>query len=231
MRLRPSARAGPRCAAGAAVTPRDVAVFVPNLITYARAALLLGVPALDAASRPLAAAALYAASAALDGLDGAAARALGQATRFGAFADVAADNAGRALLWALAAANGGAPAALAALAPALEGLTFAASQAATSPEWKAQAFAAVQPSSFVAFLSRNAFRTPQGCALMAGLHFAPLALYLRPAAAAGGWAGAVWWRAALAALVAARLAAAALELWLLRRHAAALLHADAADRA
>lgn len=222
---------GSACLPCAVLRPRDVALWVPNLVTYARAALLLGVPALDAAQRPLAAAALYTAAAALDAVDGAAARALGQGSRFGAFADVAVDNAGRALLWALAAANGGAPAALAAAAPALEGLTFAATQAATSAEWKSAAFAAAPPSGLVAFLARNAFRTPQGVALMAGLHFAPLAMYLRPAAEAGGWASSSAWRMLVAGLLAARLAAAALELWLLRRHAGTLLQADAADRA
>jgi hypothetical protein len=76
---------------------------------------------------------------------------------------------------------------------------------------------AARPPRAVAWLSRGGFRTPQGLTLMAGLHFAPLALFLRPAAVAGGWAAAPAWRALLAALLAARGAAALVELWLLRQ--------------
>jgi CDP-diacylglycerol--inositol 3-phosphatidyltransferase len=208
-------------------TARDVALFVPNLLTYARAALLLGVP-VAAPSHPLTAAALYAAAAALDAADGAAARALGQASGYGAFLDVAVDNVARALMWALA-SGAGAPLAVAAL-PALEGLTFAATHAGAGAAWKADAFASAPPTGLVAWLSRDAFRTPQGVCLMAGLHFAPLALFLRPVAAAGGWAAAPAWRATLAALLTARAAAALVELWLLRRHLRAMLHRDAAAR-
>lgn len=211
-------------------TPRSVARALPNLITYARAALLLGLPLL-AQQHPLAASALYAASAALDAADGAAARALGLTSAFGAFIDVAVDNGGRALLWSLAVANGGAPASLAAFVPLLEGLCLAATHAehGAGAAWKKDAFGprrTVPP--LLAWLAADGLRAPQGKLLLASLHVLPLLVFLGPEAALRGWTEAPPWRALLAATAALRAAAAALELWVLREHLGRLLALDAA---
>ena len=56
----------------------------------------------QATGQPAAYAAGYAACALLDGLDGALARRLGQASAYGAFLDVAVDNISRSALWSLA---------------------------------------------------------------------------------------------------------------------------------
>ncbi len=207
---------------GRSVSPLDVALFVPNVICYARAALLLGVCA--SAAVPVRAAALYVVCFALDGVDGFAARSLHQSSSFGAFLDVAVDNAGRALMWALS----GAPAAAVAFFPALEGLALAATHARAGAAWKSVGFAAAPAS--VAWLMQRGFRTPQGAVLVAGLHFLPLALFLHHSGAAAAVQHTPAWRALLALLVLGRALALCAEVWVLAAHTGMMLRADAAER-
>jgi len=184
---------------------------------------------LFADQRPLIAGALYAASALLDAVDGAAARALGQSSAFGAFMDVAVDNGGRALLWCLAVANGGAAPSLAALTLLLEGLCLAATHAqhGAGAAWKSEAFGPGRcPPPLLAWLASDGLRAPQGQLLLTSLHVLPLLLFLGPAAAARG-VGPGSWRALLLLPAALRAAAAALELWVLVEHLGRLLALDA----
>jgi phosphatidylglycerophosphate synthase len=205
-----------------------VVFFAPNLVGYCRLALLVGVAAF--ASSPRLAVALYCLCFALDGVDGWAARRLGQETSFGAFLDVAVDNAGRALVWWMS----GSP--LAALVPALEGLTFAALQSTgpggaaapaaeradvlASATWKERAF--IGAPWLCRTLTANGFRTPQGALVIAGLHFLPAALYLRQQEGVEGRG----WTVLISLLAAGRAAAAYVELWVLQRHLRNLLKHD-----
>lgn len=81
-------------------TLAQVLLFVPNVIGYTRLALIVASfhsGCFD--KQPALFLGLYAANAALDGVDGAAARRLGQTSAFGAWLDVVVDNVGRSLLW------------------------------------------------------------------------------------------------------------------------------------
>ena len=93
------------------VTPRQVLLFVPNLIGYARVVLLLAALAVSL-SDPVLFLVFYAGSFLLDAADGYAARLLGQSSRFGAVLDMVTDRVAtnalvlllshlfpRALLW------------------------------------------------------------------------------------------------------------------------------------
>ena len=78
-------------------TPQAIALFVPNLIGYFRIASAL-VSYVLAFTHPVWFLALYTLSFALDAADGYAARALNQATRFGAILDMATDRAATSAL-------------------------------------------------------------------------------------------------------------------------------------
>jgi phosphatidylglycerophosphate synthase len=75
-----------------------VALYVPNVICYARIILAL-VGLWYSLSRPVVAVVLWAASAITDLLDGPLARALGQTSNFGVFLDITADNILRSCVW------------------------------------------------------------------------------------------------------------------------------------
>ena len=80
-----------------------VALYIPNLLGYARIALAFG-GLQFAVSDPVLAVALWIASALLDLFDGILARALRQTSRLGVFLDIAADNILRTVVWVAAAA-------------------------------------------------------------------------------------------------------------------------------
>jgi len=88
-------------ASPSSVCERDVFLFVPNVIGYAR--VVLGVAAFVAAGRGWADAfvGLYVGSFALDAVDGWAARLLGQASRFGGVLDMVTDRTATAALMLL----------------------------------------------------------------------------------------------------------------------------------
>jgi CDP-diacylglycerol--inositol 3-phosphatidyltransferase len=71
-------------------SPRNVWLFVPNLIGYARILLMLGCFAISKTS-PRTAVAMYLTSFLLDAADGYAARLLGQSSKFGAVLDMVTD--------------------------------------------------------------------------------------------------------------------------------------------
>jgi len=79
-----------------------VALYIPNLLGYARIALAFG-GLRFAASDPVWAVALWIGSAFLDLFDGILARALRQTSRLGVFLDIAADNILRTVVWVAAA--------------------------------------------------------------------------------------------------------------------------------
>jgi phosphatidylglycerophosphate synthase len=194
-------------------TPLRVALFVPNLVTYARLALL---PVLIATAGNLRLCSqVWLLFVALDGVDGWAARALRQSSSFGAFLDVAADNSGRALLWQLAsrARADRVTAALACVLPALEWLVFACTQASPDAAWKTSVFA--RAPAFVSWLVSCGLQSPQGFLIVSGLNLLPLALLLGAS------------RNLLAFLAFGRLLAACAELWVLSRHLRDLLERDA----
>lgn len=116
----------------------QILLLPPNLVAHVRLALLLAAACAGPSPASLL---LYAASIALDGVDGWLARRLGQETAFGALYDVALDNLTRGLLWAGAAHNGNTLVALCAgVCAALEGVTLACTHAVGGAAWKTGCF-------------------------------------------------------------------------------------------
>ena len=75
-----------------------VALYVPNLIGYARL-LLIAIALRFVGSDPARFVYIWAASCALDFVDGLAARRLGQCSRLGEVLDVVCDNVARSAMW------------------------------------------------------------------------------------------------------------------------------------
>jgi len=142
-----------------------VLLWAPNLIGYARLALLLAAFS-SYADRIEIFAALLAATAALDAVDGAAARKLDLCSAFGAFFDVAIDNLHRTLLWALLFPRGGAA------MGCFEWLTFACTHC-QGETWKADV---AQAPALVRGVMADGFKRPLGVLAMAGVWGLPHAL-------------------------------------------------------
>mmetsp|Transcript_146460 Transcript_146460/g.469884 ORF Transcript_146460/g.469884 Transcript_146460/m.469884 type:complete len:217 (-) Transcript_146460:93-743(-) len=201
---------------------RRVLLLWPNIVCYARVSLTLLAFALAASERasPWVVAGLYTLSMALDGLDGYLARALGQATEFGAALDVLVDNFSRAMMWSLAVA-----APWGTFPPFLEMLVFACTHAEGSVAWKTGCFAKAPAS--IAAVMRNGFKTPLGALTIAGLHFLPLWLWLSPRLSRGHFVASP---VLGATLVIGRLLAVSAELWVVFRHLGAVLERDVVAR-
>eukprot|EP00930_Biecheleria_cincta_P028687 TRINITY_DN20008_c0_g1_i1.p1 TRINITY_DN20008_c0_g1~~TRINITY_DN20008_c0_g1_i1.p1 ORF type:complete len:231 (+),score=30.75 TRINITY_DN20008_c0_g1_i1:30-695(+) len=209
--------------APAKLRPTDVLLLWPNVLCYIRAAMALGALSQAAVTeercRPLLVVLLYVLPMALDGVDGALARSLGQETEFGAALDVLVDTATRGGMWVIAFGVFGLP------VPLLEMLVFSCTHARGGAAWKTGCFAAAPR--YVTAVMRNGFRSVPGALTVAGLHFLPLWLWLVPrlpesfhAAPATG--------AVTALLLAGRLLGAVVELWVVVRHFEKILSEDAA---
>lgn len=167
----------------------DVLLFVPNLIGYGRLALVGLAVWLHAAERPVGCLTAYCANAALDLVDGWAARKLGQTSKFGEILDVVVDNIGRGVIWALVAATTTHRAlpAVCGLMATLESLTFAmahASSLVAQKNWKLQqlgtdevATSLEPPHPFVARIFANNFRNTLGTLAIGGTFFLPVHIY------------------------------------------------------
>ena len=153
--------------------------FMPNLIGYARLALLAYGLAV-AATSPMRFVVCWLASCALDAVDGPVARALKQTSRFGELLDVMVDNAARSAMWiAVATVRGPALLPLTVSVVSLEWLCFACTQLSAAMRgaghWKN--VQAADPPALVSAYFANNFRNPVGALGIAGLFGSPLALY------------------------------------------------------
>lgn len=119
---------------------QQVLLLPPNLVCHFR--LVLALFAAHAASTGSSglSVALFAASLALDAVDGWLARRLGQSTNFGAFLDVLVDIVTRGLLWCVAAGGHASLWPWAGALPALEGAVFACTHATGGAAWKTGCF-------------------------------------------------------------------------------------------
>ncbi|PNH11816.1 CDP-diacylglycerol--inositol 3-phosphatidyltransferase 1, partial [Tetrabaena socialis] len=189
--------------------------YIPNIIGYGRIALLVGSAGL-ASRYPQVALGAFLLNFALDGVDGAVARRLGQTSSFGAFLDVAVDVATRGLLWWSAPGGLGLPMLL------LEALTFVCTHAAAGEAWKSEANFSAAPG-WVQAVMANGFWSPAGVLAMAGLQGCPLWVWAQSCLPGTAWSSPLLG----AVLVPGRLLAAAVELWVMRRHMGFLLRGDA----
>eukprot|EP00053_Salpingoeca_punica_P009421 m.84424 g.84424 ORF g.84424 m.84424 type:complete len:218 (+) comp15019_c0_seq1:67-720(+) len=163
-----AATAAAASSASAPPTARQVLLYVPNLIGYARCILLLVGFSLTS---PLWFCILYCIQAILDGFDGVLARRLNQCSAFGAWFDVVIDNIGRACLWSRISPHF-------ALVGCVEWLTFLCHHASAGAAWKTDFGPAPV---FVQRVMANGFKTPLGVAAITGVHVLPIWLYFAPA--------------------------------------------------
>lgn len=200
----------------------QVLMLWPNVICYVRfliSMVAVGLAVSDAAATWIVAS-MYLFGMALDALDGAVARALGQQSEVGAVLDVLVDVVCRGSMWALS-INGP----LVICPVVLELVCFACTHAGGGQCWKTDCFAGAP--SYVTAVMRNGFRSPVGAVTMAGLHFLPLWLWLSfrlPAKTAitrcaVGLIGAI--------LIVGRMLAGAVEVWVIARYFNAILVRDA----
>jgi len=153
--------------------------YVPNLIGYARLALLAYGMA-SAATSPARFVCCWLVSCALDFADGWLARRLDQCSRFGELLDVVCDNAARSSMWMAACTTRG-PGLLPLCAgvASLEWLCFTATQVSAAMRgaghWKD--VRATDPPALVTAYFANNFVNPVGALGIAGLFGSPLFLY------------------------------------------------------
>jgi phosphatidylglycerophosphate synthase len=158
-----------------------VALYVPNLLCYARI-ILAFVGLYISSTLPVRAVTIWIVSASLDLFDGIIARWLGQTSRFGVFLDIAADNILRTCVWIAAASSSkeDTDLLLAAGFICLEWLTMLSTQLqATNSDgthWKTNAPRLVDHG-IVRAVFRNNFRNPMGTLCIFGLFSANLFLY------------------------------------------------------
>ena len=207
-----------------------VALYVPNVVGYARLALVVGAAAAPTFEGQLA---CYATCGLLDFVDGVLARALNQCSAFGALLDVVVDNTARAIAWHHAGRAWDVPAF--AFVPCVEWCVLAATHAEHGAQWRqkvAEDGTEAPPPAFVAAVMANGFKTPIGALAIAGLHVLPAALWcaapspaLPPSSPTSlGWLVALSRHpAVLAVLLVGRLLAFGVELHVLGRHAARVL--------
>ncbi|XP_028662877.1 uncharacterized protein si:ch1073-145m9.1 isoform X1 [Erpetoichthys calabaricus] len=143
----------------------EVFLYVPNIIGYFRIILLL--TSWGFLSYPQIFLPCYLWFVILDGLDGYAARYLGQVSEFGAWLDVAIDNLGRGMLWS-ALFQGGC------FISALEWCVFVCTHSSMGAEWKSRF---VSSPWWVHRVMANGFKTTLGAFVIAGLHLLPVWLY------------------------------------------------------
>eukprot|EP00850_Spirogloea_muscicola_P020613 SM000221S06951 [mRNA] locus=s221:118454:120155:- [translate_table: standard] len=183
-----------------------VLLYVPNVIDYARAAMMAVAFTFIGSKHPRVFAGLYLLCFFLDGVDGYAARLLKQVSSFGAFLDVALDCSIRTAMWA-SAIDG--PTSV--IVPCIEWLCFLATHSQGGSAWKTGCFTEAPP--WVSRVLQNGFRSPAGVLVISGLHFLPLWLWLRTFAPrsmlSAGWLGIV--------LVYGRVYCLAVELWTIGR--------------
>ncbi|XP_066551715.1 uncharacterized protein LOC136718016 isoform X2 [Amia ocellicauda] len=101
------------------------------------------------------------------GVDGWAARRLGQTSEFGAWLDVVIDNLGRGMLWSLLYEWGW-------LVVALEWCVFVCTHSTLGARWKSHAGPCP---SWVQAVMAKGFKTPMGAFAISGLHVLPVWLY------------------------------------------------------
>ncbi|KAM6932876.1 uncharacterized protein FYW49_001260 [Xenentodon cancila] len=186
----------------------QVLLYWPNIVGYTRVVLLSA--AWAARQTPGGFAALYLASAALDGVDGWLARRLGQTSRFGAWLDVAVDNLGRGMLWSLLYEWGW-------LVSALEWCVFVCNHSSRGDGWKDSFSSSPR---LVQAIMANGFRTPVGVWVVSGLHCLPVWLYAYQRGLLSSWLLLPPWIQTWGALLlaAGRLLALSVEMWCIWSH-------------
>jgi phosphatidylglycerophosphate synthase len=153
-------------------------LYVPQLIGWLRVAMM--VAGFYHRGNPLMVAGSYLASLTLDMVDGAAARALDQTSRFGEVLDVTIDCFSRTFLWVLVASMDSERfSLLGAFLVSMDWLTFVCAQAmanASSTHWKVEA---AQGSNWlVEWAFSNNFRNVPGALANVALNILPATLYL-----------------------------------------------------
>ncbi|CAL8360133.1 unnamed protein product [Merluccius merluccius] len=144
---------------------RDVLLYWPNIIGYVRIVLVL--MSWVVFRRPAVFIPLYSVSIALDGVDGWAARRLGQTSRLGAWLDVVVDNLSRGMLWSLLFEWGW-------LVTAVEWCVFVCNHSTNGADWKCSFTSSPY---IVRAIMANGFQTPLGAWVIGGVHCLPLWLY------------------------------------------------------
>ncbi|GMH39104.1 hypothetical protein BSKO_07002 [Bryopsis sp. KO-2023] len=192
----------------------QVLLLIPNVVGYVRVALLLA--AIAAAPRCLVLCWwCFLVNFALDGLDGALARRLGQTSSFGAFLDVIVDNVTRGVLWAWTLQGP-----ISALPVILEMLAFVCTHRGGGSEWRTGYFS--NAPWWVKEVIRNGFKSPCGFVAITGLMGCPLWLWARRFLPDTMYSSQyIGWM-----VVPGRVLAAAVELWIIKRHLQGLLKED-----
>lgn len=189
----------------------EIFLFVPNLIGYLRL-LLIAVSWYYiedyAIFLPL-----YIFSAILDGIDGWAARRLGQVSDYGATLDVVVDLIGRGMIWCYVNKYGYA-------VSAFEWLVYLGNtERANGKQWK-ESFD--KAPAFVHWVMDKGFKTPLGTIAITGLHVLPIWLYAMRAEVLG--AAGTLMDFITSSLTIARLICASVEAWCLWKYVVVLLH-------
>ena len=155
---------------------RAVALFLPNLLCYAR--ILLAFWGLHVSSdRPLLAVALWFLSGSFDLIDGILARALHQTSTLGILLDIMADNILRTTCWMAAAATNPSYQIVACIIISMEWITMVSTQlhaTQSGTHWKASR---QQDPWLLQMIFANNFRTPLGTWCIYGLFTAPIFAY------------------------------------------------------
>ncbi|XP_029373228.1 uncharacterized protein LOC115052904 isoform X2 [Echeneis naucrates] len=186
----------------------DVFLYWPNIVGFFRVALVLA--AWSTFRTPAVFVPLYAASVALDGVDGWLARKLDQTSRFGAWMDVVVDNLGRGMLWSQLYEWGW-------LVSALEWCVFVCNHGNRGSKWK-NSFTNSPP--IIQAIMANGFRTLLGLWVVSGLHCLPLWLYGLRWGLLSGWLCLPLWvqTGGTALLAGGRLLALTAEMWCIWTH-------------
>ncbi|KAK9816868.1 hypothetical protein WJX72_006323 [[Myrmecia] bisecta] len=187
----------------------QVLLYIPNIVGYVRLSLLLAA----CCTKSTITLRLFLANFLLDGLDGYLARRLQQTSAFGAFLDVFVDVLSRGTLWAWALEGP-----VAAVPILLEGITFTCTHKAGGAAWKIGCFA--DAPGWVRAVMANGFKTPLGALTVVGLMGCPLWFWARRFAPTSVLA----LPAVGCIVIAGRCLAAAVELWVIARHLAALVN-------
>ncbi|KAH7954255.1 hypothetical protein HPB49_016997 [Dermacentor silvarum] len=145
----------------------SVFLYVPNLIGYLRMAIVAYAWLLVTDDRLFAL--LFFVSVLLDGVDGWAARLLGQASAFGTLLDVSIDLGARAMLWSLVWPRFGG------FISSIEWLGLLSNYREAGTDWKKDAR---HHPHWIRAIFANGFKNPWGAVLVTGTHFLPLAIFV-----------------------------------------------------
>ena len=219
---------------------KEILLYVPNLIGYARL-VLLGAGIAFFQSHPPTFLGLYLLQMSLDMVDGYLARLLSQESRVGAVLDVVADNGARTMMYMCAVANApfsplsSPPFLLAYLSTAtgiivLEWITFASSHGsslATGVHWKVARSGSPQVPWLLRTMFANGFKNPLGAWVILSIAGLPMAMYV--ATLPWDWIPPLLFLAVAGTLVLGRVLGIMAETYVISQHIHLLLDLDLND--